>query len=84
MIVDGAPFFIRFRSVLVVVMEFLIIFCQNHNYSVHIVTIETNAVQRIWKKSMNRNYDVDLQKFPSIQMYWIRAEKKDFSLCRWA
>lgn len=39
----------------------------------YIVTIETNVVQRIWKKkprslkkSMNPNSDVDLQKFPPV------------------
>lgn len=58
MIVDGTPLF--FHS-----LEFLIIVCQNHNkfHFAHIVTIETNVPGKEYgKKSMNRNYDVDVQK----------------------
>lgn len=62
------------------------------SYSVKTITSRTlltlllskrMAVQRIWKKSMNWNYDVDLQKFPSINVL-NSCRKKGFHFCRWA
>lgn len=83
MIVDVIPFFS---------FAFTMCWWDSSSYSVKTITSRTlltllpskrMAVQRIWKKSMNRNYDVDLQKFPSINVL-NSCKKKGFHFCRWA
>lgn len=79
MIVDVIPFFS---------FAFTMCWWDSSSYSVKTITSRTlltllpskrMAVQRIWKKSMNRNYDVDLQKFPSINVL-NSCKKKRISL----